>query len=810
MRLTLLSIFSLFLFNAAFSQIAGKVDVKVIDQQQKPQDGVFVQLVKAKDSVMAQYTITETTGTAEFTNVAKGQYMIYISQTGFENYFSKAFEVDSNHSQIALPDVVLQSKTLNAVTVVGKTPPIQHFADKTVVNVSESVLAAQGTAFDVIERSPGIRVDQNDNISMQGKQNVMVMIDGRITPMSGSDLANLLRGMPAEAIEKIEFITNPSAKYDANGTAGIINIILKKDKRIGMNGTVNVGYSQGIYAKTNDGFSFNNRTKKFNLFGSYNYSYRGFSDQIILKSNFYNGSELTGGTQQYEFLTTPSTTNMARLGADFFASDKTTIGIILDGSTTQFNPTTNTTSYLYDSANNAQSYNITKSISPSTTNNYAVNLNMKHKFDSAGRELLINVDYADYSTNAYQNITTNYYSLNNTEMSSPSYFYGSLPGMLNIYSFKADYDGQLGKKGTLEAGVKSSYVKTDNTVSIYDGPTDASPLDTTQSNHFIYSENINAGYISYGRDMGKASLQAGLRAEQTITNGDQVTTGQTFSRNFTQLFPNISINDSVSKNSQLGLSITRRIDRPTYEQLNPFRIYVNPTFYLQGNPYLLPQNAYSFQLSETYKQNYSITFTYTHTANAITTVIEPLAGMPDMVQQTNENLSSLDYYGVNLYAVFPITKWWNTTLSGDGYYNHYAADLANTPLSTMRFLWDISSVNSFTFNKKFSGDAIFFYNSGFDLGYLYLQSQWSLSAGIQMKIMNGKGSLKLNVSDIFWTELTNAVTTFSDFNQTIFVRRDTRAVGLAFTYHFGGNSQSSLRSKGGAEDEKKRASNDKG
>jgi hypothetical protein len=231
---------------------------------------------------------------------------------------------------------------------------------------------------------------------------------------------------------------------------------------------------------------------------------------------------------------------------------------------------------------------------------------------------------------------------------------------------------------------------------------------------------------------------------------------------------------------------------------------------LQGNPYLLPQNAYSFQLSETYKQNYSLTFTYTHTANAITTVIEPLAGMPDMVQQTNENLSSLDYYGVNLYAVFPITKWWNTTLSGDGYYNHYAADLANTPLSTMRFLWDISSVNSFTFNKKFSGDAIFFYNSGFDLGYLYLQSQWSLSAGIQMKIMKGKGSLKLNASDIFWTELTNAVTTFSNFNQTIFVRRDTRAVGLAFTYHFGGNSQSSLRSKGGAEDEKKRASNDKG
>src|SRR6185312_15884634 len=279
MRPILLSISALILSQAVLAQ-AGKVDVKVLDQQQKPLDGVFVQLVKAKDSSMTQYTITEPTGNTEFANVSGGQYRIYVSQTGFENYFSKVFEIDSTHSHVALPDIELLAKTLKEVSVVGKTPPVQHFADKTVVNVGESVLAAQGSAFDVIERSPGIHIDQNDNISMQGKQNVMVMIDGRITPMSASDLANMLRGMPAESVEKIEFITNPSAKYDANGTAGIINIILKKDKRIGMNGTVNLGYSQGIYAKSNDGFSFNDRTRKFNLFGSYNYSYHGFSNQI--------------------------------------------------------------------------------------------------------------------------------------------------------------------------------------------------------------------------------------------------------------------------------------------------------------------------------------------------------------------------------------------------------------------------------------------------------------------------------------------------------------------------------------------------
>jgi len=793
----------LFAFSVA-AKPSGKVGIKITDEQQKPLDGIFVQLMNAKDSTMAMYSASTKDGSAEFIEVKNGNYFIYIAQTGYKNYFSAVFIIDDAHPSPTLAPIILEAKSLQAVTITSKVPAIEHYADKTVVNVQNSPLNAVGTAFDVIQHSPGIMVDQNDNISMQGKTNITIMIDGRITPLSGSDLANLLKSMPAESVDKIEFITNPSAKYDASGTAGIINIVLKKDKRIGANATVYAGYSQGIYPKSNDGFSFNDHTKKFNIFGSYNYSYHGSVNIIDFVTNFYSGSQFLSRTTQHEYLKTPDITNTGRLGTDFFATDKTTFGVIADASVSKFVPSETTNTNEYDSADNEKSFSLTNSNSPSTTYNYALNLNMKHQFDSTGRELLVNADYAIFNTASYQNIGTAYYDPLGNSLGLNSYLYGNLPGSLNIYSLKADYDGMLGK-GTFGAGAKSSYVNTDNNVHIYDGTNDLAPVDTGQSNHFIYSENINAAYVTYGRSLGKADFQAGLRAEQTVTNGDQVTTGQTFARNFWQLFPNISINDSIGKNNQLGLSLSRRIDRPTYNQLNPFSLYINPTFYLNGNPSLLPQNAYLAQLSDAFKQVFFLTFTYTHTQYPITTVIEPFEGKPNIVKQTEENLNSSDNYTLNGTLQYQFTKWWSNTSSADIFVSHYSANIANSVLSTQRYTWDVNTTQSFIINKKISGDVSFYYFSGFDLGYLFLGPQSNLAVGVQIKVLKNKGTIKINANDIFWQELTKGTTIFNGFNEYVFVKRDSRVVGISFTYHFGGSSQSSLRSKGGAEDEKKRA-----
>jgi len=756
---------------------------------------------------MTQYAFTGQDGAAEFTNVKNNKYRLYISQVGYTNYFSPVFAIDSLHEQVDVPLISLYAQSLKEVVVEGKTPMIQHYADKTVVNVDQSPLNAVGSIYDVIKRSPGIIIDPNENIIIHGKQNVMVMIDGRILPMSGNDLANYLKSIPSESVDKIEFITSPSAKYDANGTAGIINIVLKRNKAIGSNVALHAGYSQGIYPKSNDGFSISERTKDFNIFGSYNYSYRGTTNMISLKSNYYNNGQLEDASQQYETLKVPFITNMARIGTDFFASKSTTIGFIADGGITNVNSSEATTSYNYDSANHPTGYSNTNSTTPNKIYNYSGNLNLKHTFDSTGREVLINLDYADYNNKGYQHILTNYYNTDNTVAAAPSNLYGYLPGNLNIYSFKVDYDGELGKKGKLEAGVKSSYVTTNNSVMVYDGTTSAAPLDTTQSNHFIYSENINAAYVSYNRILRKADFEVGLRAEQTIANGNQVTTNQQFAHNFLQLFPTISMDDSIAKDHDLGIVATRRINRPTYDQLNPFRLYVNPTFYLQGNPYLIPQNAYSIQISDTYKEKYTLAFSYTHTINAITTVIFPLPGSNNIAEQTNENLNRFDTYMANFSAENPIGKWLNVIVGADAFVNHYIANLSSSPLNSQRFVWDINDNNTITLTKNLSLEIDGFYYSGYDLGYLYLQGTFTMGAGIKMDVLNHKGTIKINANDIFWNDVTQGTTTFANFNQTIFVRRDTRFVGISFTYNFG-NSQASrsLHSKGGAEEEKDRAS----
>ncbi|HSY76655.1 MAG TPA: outer membrane beta-barrel protein, partial [Bacteroidia bacterium] len=686
-------------------------------------------------------------------------------------------------------------------------PVVQRFADKTVVNVQQSILTVASSIFDVIQRSPTVQVDQDDNIKMVGKSGVTVMIDGKITPMSGSDLANMLRGMPADAVDKIEFITNPSAKYDANGTAGIINIILKKDKRIGTNGTINISYGQGVYARTNDGFSLNSRTKNFNFFMNANYSYSENFHNAPRTRDFSNGNEFIGGYSETDYHTIPSASQTARLGADFFASKSTTIGFIADGMNRVYTASGNTIANVFDSAYKPVSYNNTYSDVKSSHYNYSGNFNLNHKFDSLGREIVVNIDYADFTSHTTQSFVTNYYDLNNNIVASPYLLYGDVPGQLNIYSFKADYDGQLGKKGTLEAGIKTSYVKTDNNLKFYDGINSSAPLDTGQSNHFIYSENINAVYATYSRSMGKANIQLGLRAEQTIANGDQVTTNQLLHINSFQLFPNFDFNDSISKNSQLGISFSRRLDRPTYEQLNPFRNYVDPSTYAEGNPLLLPQYAYSLQVVETYKQNYSISVIYARTTGIISSVWMPVTGNQEpVIAESQVNLSYNDNYGGNITLVCPFAKWWTSTNILDGYYTHYNADYLNAGLNTTKFFWDVSSDNLFTLKSKLSIDVNGSYTSGWDDGYLYAKPSGNVSIGVQKKILKNKGTIKLNATDIFYTSNMLGYAIFTGYIENYDIKRDTRVVSIAFSYHFGGSSTSrSMRSKGGAEDEKKRA-----
>jgi len=314
-----------------------KFSVRVMNDQSVAMENVTVQVLRSKDSALIKAAITDKTGVAEFDNIKAGSYLIKASSVNFITKFSEVFTVDGQATpQIA--DITLQksSGSMQEVVVSAKKPFIQKLADRIVVNVDNSIVNVGSSAFDVLERSPGVLIDANDNISLRGRAGVIIMIDGKITPMTGADLVNMLRGLPSNSIESIHIITNPSAKYDASGNSGIIDIKMKKDQRLGMNGTFTAGYGQGVYPKANTGVTFNYRNKKVNVFGNYNYAYRVGLNHLVLDRNFYNNGAFVGGDQKDNYSVSPFKSNAARLGADFFPTKKTIIGFVVTGISTVF------------------------------------------------------------------------------------------------------------------------------------------------------------------------------------------------------------------------------------------------------------------------------------------------------------------------------------------------------------------------------------------------------------------------------------------------------------------------------------------
>jgi len=807
----------LLLFMATFNQFiyaqntgSGRFSVRIHDEKQNAVEGATVFLMNGRDSSLVKMSISEKDGTASFEQAKAGKYWLMVSAVGYDKISSPAFEVGQSTQQVNLPDMQLEHATqqLKGISIQGTKPFIERELDRVVVNVNSSIVSAGSSALDVLSRSPGVLVNQNDDISMKGKQGVIVMIDGKPTYLSSTDLANLLRSTPANAIDKIELITNPPAKYEAAGSAGIINIKLKKDLRYGTNGSLSVSAGEGVYGKFNTGISINYRNNKTNVFANYNYTYRENFNNLVLDRKFFkDNGNLDGGYQQDNYLRIPINSNLAKAGLDYSTSKNTTIGILFTGLLTDIDPAGNNFSKVLDSLDRNISYFKTKSAGINHFNNYSGNINLKHVIDTAGQEITIDIDHARYASSTVQNYTTAYFNLDGTNSQPDDILYDRQPRSLNIYSVKADYALSFSKRSKLETGFKSSLVKADNNLSFYNIINGAAVFDTTKSNHFIYEENINAAYSNFNTSFDHYKLQLGLRAEQTVSNGNQLTTDNKFRNNYIQFFPTTFISDKIDERNEISLSIGRRIDRPTYKQLNPFKFYLDPSTFVEGNPYLRPQLTYTSEFSYTYKQKYSLTFTYSNTSNNITSILIPDETDNRITIQTDKNLTKVYYYAVSLIIPVDIAPWWTTTNNLNTYYNNYSGNLANTPLNKGRLAFDVSSNNSFKIAKNTTAELDGIFTSGNVYGYLFVDHALELSGGIQHTILKGKGTVKFNVSDFLRTNNLIGTTVIDNYSE-MFVRHiESRVATLAFIYRFGNNKTAPSHSRtGGAEEEKKRAS----
>ena len=792
----------------------GKISGKVTDEQQKPIEGATAELLRTKDSSLVKVAISNKSGLIEFENIRFGSYFIKTTYVNHERSFSSIIDLSATNNAVTINDVILKpaAKELQTVQVTGRKPFIQQMTDRIVVNVENSVINAGSSAFDVLERSPGVLIDVNDNISMRGKTGIIIYIDGKPSPMSGADLVNYLRSLPSNAIERIELITNPSARYDAAGNAGIIDIRMKKDQRFGTNGSFTAGYGQGIYPKANTGINFNYRNKKVNLFGSYNFSYRMGLNHLLLDRNFYTDGQFTGQDLKDNFTKIPLYLNTVRFGADFYPNKKTVYGFVVNSNLNTFKPYNNNSSVVIGS-NKQPLYTFnTQTKNNNENKNIATNFNFKHTFDSTGRELTADLDYAYFNTDNSSRVSTQYHNLDGTPMQPDYILDGFQEGNLNLATAKADYVKPLKQKAKIETGFKTSFVTADNDAQFFDMSSGSPVNDVNKTNHFYYDENINAAYFIFKKAYKKIDFQFGLRAENTNVKTRQEKGDIRWDSSYTQLFPSAYFNYSIKEDQRIGVSVSRRIDRPNYSQLNPFLFLIDVTTYATGNPSLLPQFTWAYELNYTVK-NINLTLGYSHTVKNQNIVIarfkEVFPTIPaddNVTVQIPVNLSSSDYFGLTVAAPIRISKWWNMINNGNLYYNHFNGSLGSTTLDKGKVVADLRTNNTFTFKKGWTAELNGNYNTGGQYGFMVTRSQWGVGAGVQKTFWQGKGQLRFNVTDIFWTNLPRATITYDNYIEKWRAYRETRVANLAFTYRFGSNKVLQARRRTtGSEEERQRA-----
>ena len=776
----------------------------IVDPANVPQPFAPVLLKSSADSSLYKGEISNDKGRFIFENVKEGDYYLQIQIVGFEKNIINSIHIALNDPLVDLGTIYMKagSKQLSAVTIQADRPFIEQQVDKTVVNIENSIIQSGSSIMEVMEKLPGVIVDQNDRVSLRGKQGVIIMIDGRPTGMSGQDLANMLKSMSSSSIQKIEIITNPSAKYDASGSAGIINIIMKKNKREGFNGSVSAGFGQGRYSKYNGNLSLNYKNKKYNLFLNYSYSHRLGFNNLTIDRKFYGGDTINTIFRTENYILYPSENHTPRVGVDFYLSPKTTLSFLGSGGVTHFNPEgKDHTNILDGEAQMIKNYDF---VSHSNDNwyNYSTNAEITHQFDTLGQEVTVDLDYARYWSKTYESFMTTYHNWDGSFLSEDDLLTRQKSN-LDLFSLKADYNKPLKKEFSFGAGLKSSYVSSNNNILFYSMMNGGETFDSSRSSHFLYGENINAAYVNLKKNYKKFSYQLGLRSEQTIAKGEQVLNAQTFDRSYVQLFPTAYFDFKLTDKKDINLSLGRRIDRPAYEQMNPYRSLINATTYSEGNPYLLPQLTYNTELTYSYKNEFFIALAYSLTNDNITDVLIQ-DSETQTTSQTVVNLHRLNYYSLNLTYSKKLKKWWTTNSSILSYYGVYAGTIKGNYIDQGTPSIYLNTNNSISIAEGLSAELSFRYNYKALNGITMDLTTFNLSAGIQKTVLKKKGTIKVNMSDIFWTAYPSGITEVDNVREDWTAKRDTRVLNISFSYKFGNGKPIRLRKTTGADDEKGR------
>lgn len=791
----------------------GKISGTVIDGNTKTIESATITLLRVKDSSVVKMSVADKTGKYVFDGVPEGRYIVSISAVGHTKGFSEVFDISATSSAVELKTIELvpQAKAIGGVTVTSSKPLIEQKIDRMVVNVDAAVSNVGATALEVLEKSPGVTVDRDGNISLKGKQSVQIFIDGKPAYLSGAELVNLLSNMNANQLEQIEIMTNPPAKYDAAGNSGIINLKTKKNKQKGFNGSATAGYSQGKYWRTNESLNMNYRNGKVNAFMNYSYNKNTSFEKLTIHRTYLHPDKTVDAMfDQVAFMPRTRASNNLKLGLDYFMTNKTTVGFVASGFMTDGIERNYNTSYLKNEVGAVDSIVYSTNHTAGKWKNGSFNLNLRHQFDSTGRELTADVDFSRYSSNDRQIFTNTSYTPLWVKKQQTDLL-GELPVNISIYTAKMDYSHPMKSGWKLEAGLKSGYVSTDNAAEYFNKENNAWVPDYSKTNQFIYKENINAAYLNFSREFKKWGVQTGLRFENTNYKGHQLGNPQqpdsSFNKNYNSLFPTVYVSYNANEKNQFGINIGRRIDRPAYQDLNPFLYFLDNYTYESGNPFIKPQYTWNAEFSHTYKGFLTTTANYSRTTNFMTETFEQ-SGYATIVREGN--IGVRQNAGLSISAQVKVAKWWNTSLYTNYNYNKFEGMLygENVSVEASNVLFNVN--NQFRFSKGWSAELSGFYRTKGVEGQIIINPLGQMTAGVSKIILKGKGTIRLNVRDIFYTNRAKGHIDFQQTKARFENSRDSRLGGISFTWRFGKpiKAQQNNRKTGGADEEQNRIKTD--
>ncbi len=782
---------------AQISGIAKDADGKLLA-------GVTISLLK--DTTVMKLAATKENGAYVFNEVKDGTYRVSASHVAHSKTVSAPFVVSS--SPVTAPELKLAklSGNLQGVTVVAKKPIVEVKADKTILNVEGTINAVGSDALDLLRKAPGVMVDKDDNLSVSGKNGVQVFIDGRPSPLAGQDLANYLKTLQSAQIEAIEIITNPSAKYEAAGNAGIINIKLAKNKSFGTNGSVTTGYNIGVYSKYNTGLSLNHRNKNVNIYGNYNYnntrneSLQNIS-RTVLDTLFQNDIRMLMANSGHN----------VKAGIDYTINKKASIGAIVTGNFSDMKMNSNGRTPITSLTNRrVDRILIAENANKMSRDNMNFNVNYNYT-GTKGKSLVINADHGYFNLNSDQLQPNTYFDATGENKLAVVTYRMLAPTTIKITSAKADYEQEFAK-GKLGFGGKFSNVRTDNDFKRYNVFASNNELDRDRSNRFEYLENINAAYVNYNRAFKGFMVQGGLRMENTlaegISNGNKtngVNNPLSFRRSYTDFFPSAAITFNKNPMKVWNVTYSSRIDRPFYQDLNPFELKIDEYTFMKGNTDLRPQYTNSIGLTHTYKYKLNATLNYSHVDDIFTQLIDTAERSKSFISK--RNLATQDVVSLNVSYPFSY-KTFTSFVNMNTNYSKYKANFGEGRMIDIEAAaFNLFVQNSYKFGKTktWTAELTGFYNAPtVYMGTFRAKSMYGVDAGMQKQIMKGKATIKASVSDIFRTLRFRGENQFAGQKSEFTSRWESQQFKINFSYRFGSNTVKGAKQRATAAEEEAR------